>query len=234
MASRSSTYVKSLASGKITENQPRHPTSRAVINLPIRDLPKVHVMHIDQLIEQAKLHSNDPQAHPSVTVTSDWTQGRTLYGGISAALVYAAVKERVAADRVMRSFTCNFIGPLNADSPFRIDVEVLREGKNASQVIAKAIQDDKVAVLCQVCFGVGRKSKVAVENTDTHDMALPNKAKFIPQIPKITPKFLRHFDLSVDQGKMPFAGSKQSIIHGWMRYTKNSRSLYRCPLNRPY
>lgn len=182
-------------------------------------------MTIDQLIAAARQHSlNDPE-HANLTIPQEWTQGRTAFGGLSAALVYEAIKARVADDRVMRSFNCNFVGPLEADVPFEIQVEVLREGKNASQILAKAIQNDKVAVLCQVCFGVGRSSKIKVDNQHQHGMKLPEKAKFIPQIPKITPKFLRHFDLAMDEGGLPFTGSKVSRIHGWMRYTKPPESI---------
>lgn len=182
-------------------------------------------MTIDQLISAAVLHVQQPELHPTLSIPSDWSQGRTVYGGMSAALVYCAVKQKVAPDRVMRSFSCNFVGPLEAETPFSIEVDVLREGKNASQVQARAIQNSKVAVLCQVCFGVGRTSKVRVKNEDTHQMTLPNKAKFIPQIPKVTPKFLRHFDLAIESGNLPFTGSKKSQIFGWMRYKKTTESI---------
>lgn len=182
-------------------------------------------MLIDELIQAAKVHSQDPTAHEHLIVPKDWSQGRTVYGGLSAAMVFAAIQEQVSDDRVMRSFNCNFVGPLNAEQPFKITVEVLREGKNASQVLARAIQDDKTAVLCQACFGVERDSKVAVLNNDTHGMTLPKKPKFIPQIPKVTPKFLRHFDLAMDDGGWPFTGSKQSHVHGWMRYKETPAAI---------
>ncbi len=174
-------------------------------------------MNLNQLIELAKQHSIAPSSSPSISVPADWTQGRTVFGGLSAALVFAAIKRQVNSDRVIRSITFNFVGPLEYKLPFTIEVDVLRQGKNATQVIGKALQGGKVAVLCQACFGVARKSKINVENQQSHGMQLPKKPKFIPQIPKVTPKFLRHFDLAMDQGSLPFTGSKTSKIHGWMR-----------------
>jgi acyl-CoA thioesterase II len=176
-------------------------------------------MQIDELLNLAKQHINAPEDHPSLSISSDWAQGRTAYGGISAALVYAAIKEKVSTDRVLRSFTCNFVGPLSTGEPFDISVEVLRQGKNATQVLAKAVQEDKICVLVQACFGVARASKIKVENHDRHEMPPPAKAKFLPQIPKITPKFLRHLDLAMDDGSLPFTGSKKSHLYGWMRYS---------------
>ncbi|MFT4994354.1 MAG: acyl-CoA thioesterase, partial [Paraglaciecola sp.] len=83
-----------------------------------------------------------------------------------------------------------------------------------------AMQNGKVCALVQACFGVARQSKIHVKNYDKHAMLLPKKATFLPQIPKITPKFLRHFDLAIVDGGLPFTGSKKSHLHGWMRYSE--------------
>ncbi|GAA0347861.1 acyl-CoA thioesterase II [Bowmanella denitrificans] len=174
-------------------------------------------MHIDELIQQAQ----DSQQHnTSITVAKSWTQGRTLFGGLSAALLYTAARQQVRSDSILRSLTTNFIGPLLPDTPFHIETEVLREGKNVTQVIAKAIQNQQVAVFSQVCFGIARASKIQVENTRQHNMPLPAKPKFIPQIPKVTPKFLQHVDLALIDGGMPFTGKKQSNTYGWMRFSQ--------------
>lgn len=177
-------------------------------------------MTLDQLIESAKQHCRDVKSTTSISIPSDWTQGRTVFGGLTAALIYSAIKDQVSQDRTIRSLNFNFVGPLESKSPFVIEVDILRQGKNVTQVTGKAIQDDKVAVLCQACFGVPRKSKISILSESKHQMKLPKKAKFIPQIPKITPKFLRHFDLVIDQGSLPFTGSKLSNIDGWMRLSE--------------
>ena len=182
-------------------------------------------MTIDELLASAVLHSQDPEQHPTLMIPGDWSQGRTSYGGISAAMVYAAMQAKVTDDRLLRAFNCNFVGPLNVDEPFRIDVEILRQGKSASQVLARAIQNEQVAVLCQASFGVARKSKIKVENRLEHGMSLPKKPKFIPHIPKVTPKFIKQFELAVVEGKLPFMGAKTSHIHGWMRYKNTPASF---------
>jgi acyl-CoA thioesterase II len=182
-------------------------------------------MHIDELIDLTRQYINTEENRPMLSISKDWTQGRTAFGGISAAMIYTAIKEKVTEDRVLRSYTVNFVGPLNPDQPFDIEVEILRQGKNATQAIAKAIQDGKVAVLCQACFGVARESKIEVKNTDKHTMPFPQKANFLPQIPKVTPKFLRHLDLASIEGGLPFTGSKKSHIHGWMRFTKAPQKI---------
>jgi acyl-CoA thioesterase II len=175
-------------------------------------------MHIDTLLnsvtQQTKSNINDIK----LTVQSNWEQGRTLYGGISASLVYQAMREVVDPEKVMRSLSTNFIGPIKADSEFSIIVEVLREGKNVTQVVGRIEQDNKVALMSQASFGIARQSKVNISNPLQHNMDYPQKPSFMPKIPKVTPKFLGHFELSQAKGGLPFTGKKDSDIHGWMRF----------------
>ncbi|GAC14195.1 acyl-CoA thioesterase [Aliiglaciecola lipolytica] len=182
-------------------------------------------MTIDELLEKAVAHSQDAENHPNMTIPKQWGQGRTVFGGLSAAVAYMAIKQKIPEDRVMRSFNCNFVGPLTVEEPFEIQVEILRQGKNATQALGRIVQNQKTSLSCQVCFGVGRKSKISVENSDIHDMPLPKKAMFLPQIPKITPKFLRYYQLSSVEGGLPFTGSKKSNIKGWMRFKQPPKQI---------
>lgn len=177
-------------------------------------------MHIDTLLDSVKQQTKSGQDNTSLVVANSWTQGRTLYGGISSSLVYQAMREAVDVTKIMRSLTTNFIGPIQADAEFTIAVEVLREGKNVTQVLGRLIQNGKVAVMSQASFGVARESKVHVSNTLQNHMDYPLKPNFTPSIPKVTPKFLGHFDLAKDKGGWPFTGKKESALHGWMRFKK--------------
>lgn len=184
-------------------------------------------MHVDELLDLPLVSatSDNEWIHEDVLVPEDWAQGRTSFGGISAGLIYQAISQHVADDRVLRSFTTNFVGPLNVGTPFSIEIELLRTGKNVSQFIGKAVQDGKVAVFCQACFGVPRESSIRVDNNEQHNMTVPKKGKFIPQIPKVTPKFLRHFDLSIAKGGLPFTRQKEALIHGWMRFKQPPKTI---------
>lgn len=177
-------------------------------------------MHIDALIGavQSVDLANNPTSQFSIPAS--WGQGRTVYGGLSAAILYAAIKDQVANDRPMRSFNANFVGPIIVDEPFTIEIDILREGKNATQVLGKIIQNDKVALVAQVCFAVNRQSKILVENFEHHELAKPKKANFIPRIPGLVPKFLRHLEIKMMEGKMPFSGNKGNKTKGWMRFKK--------------
>ncbi|TDF41626.1 thioesterase family protein [Alteromonadaceae bacterium M269] len=180
-------------------------------------------MHFDQLLD-ATLEATANQSQ--LSINGDWSQGRTVYGGLSAALLYAAIKQQVSSERVVRAFTTNFVGPIKIDEPIAFEVEVLREGKNVTQASGRIIQGKNICLQGHACFGADRESKISVPNTDNHQMVLPKKAKFLPQIPKVTPKFLKNIDLAIDQGGLPFTGRKTSHIHGWMRFKQPPMQIH--------
>lgn len=180
-------------------------------------------MDFEAFVEIASKHKQQPEA--TLTIPKEWSQGRTVFGGLSAALLYTAAKQYISDDRLIRSMTTSFVGPLLCDTTFSIRVEIVREGKNVSQMQVRAIQDEKNCVLVQLCFAKARESKTGVENNEEHNMAVPNKAKFFPKIPKVTPNFLRHFDLSINAGGLPFTGKKSSIYYGWMRFKQAPKAI---------
>ncbi len=94
-------------------------------------------MHIDTLLNSVKQQTKTKDGNIILSVDNEWEQGRTHYVGISASLVYQAMLEAVDTVKVMRSLITNFIGPIEADTEFSIIIEVLREGKNVTQVVGR-------------------------------------------------------------------------------------------------
>ncbi|MBW3696880.1 thioesterase family protein [Vibrio sp. T187] len=172
-------------------------------------------MHIDQLLKQAEECVNNDT---TMTFPESWAQGRTAFGGISAALLYTAMKAKVAANRPLRSLTTNFVGPLLSDTPFSFEVEILREGKNASQLTARLIQNGDVAVIQQASFGVDRFSDIEVTNLDQHGLREPEALPLVPFVPSVTPSFIGNMDLAIEEGAMPYTAQPQSHLNGWMRF----------------
>lgn len=175
-------------------------------------------MHVDTLLNAVKQQAHTADNDIKLTVNNKWAQGRTLFGGISAALAYQAMREVVGSDKVLRSLSTSFVGPIEPNTEFSISTEILREGKNVTQVTARLMQNSKLALLSQASFGIERQSKIHVTNQDQHQMDYPKKPNFMPAIPKVTPKFLNHFDLAKTKGGWPFTGKKDSDVHGWMRF----------------
>ncbi|MCX7552549.1 thioesterase family protein [Marinicella sp. S1101] len=175
-------------------------------------------MQFDEIIKTL-LESDDKQ----VVVDENWAQGRTVYGGLSAAMVFACMQQQVSNNqpnehRPVRYLNYSFIGPLMTAVPIFVEVEIMRSGRSATQLTAKIMQNDRVCVMAQGCFGIARTSKINITDKHNHHMPLPKKGNFLPQIPKVVPKFLRHFEINLQQGRLPFMHSKKDYMHGWMRF----------------
>lgn len=168
---------------------------------------------IDELLASAK-HGEQ------LLVPNHWGQGRTVFGGLSAALLYQAMRNDLAPEREMRAFNVQFIGPLNADEPFTMEVEHLRDGKNVTQLQARIYQHERVSVQAMAAFGQHRESKIRVAARNKDVSSPPEKAMWVPQVPKVIPKFHRHIDWKIDNGGIPFTGSSSADYGGWMRFSE--------------
>ncbi|NVJ48759.1 MAG: thioesterase family protein [Gammaproteobacteria bacterium] len=164
---------------------------------------------------------NNLQTEQPIQLDASWRQGRTLFGGLSAAMVYQATRNDLADPTVpLRVMNVSFIAPVFTDKPVTLTVEHLRDGKNVTQMQARMQQDDHTCVLAQFCFGRSRDSKIVVDKSPQSPLQPLSKPDFLPPIPGVTPKFLQHLQLSTQKGQLPFTGSQDSDISGWMRFKK--------------
>ncbi|ATC97040.1 thioesterase family protein [Pseudoalteromonas tunicata] len=171
-------------------------------------------MLFDQLLSQVDT-ANEKTA---LQFPSNWCQGRTAFGGLSAALLLQAAKKKLTDNFRLLSMSTNFVGPLLAEQDFTIEIEVLRLGKNSCQILAKAIQNEQVCVIAQLCFAKNRASNLAVNNSDIISLGKPNKDHVIGHQTGITPEFFQHIDLNPQQGAMPFSGATSHNLGGWMKF----------------
>lgn len=176
-------------------------------------------MNFNQVVNQLELGLTN------LVIPSSWCQGRTAFGGISAALLYQACRKQVCDSRYLLSINCNFIGPLNADEGFEIQVETLREGKNATQMMARIVQNDATQVMAQICFGKYKESTLTLDNTGEFSLLPPNSKQVIPYVEHITPAFFQHVEISLQQGGMPFSKAPTSHLAGWMRFYEQATPM---------
>lgn len=179
-------------------------------------------MHFDDLIEKAKQCSETGE---HMAIPASWGQGRTVFGGLSSALLYTVMRSHASDERVLRSLNTNFVGPLLVDVPFIFEVEILREGKSVSQLSARIIQNGQVAVFQQGCFGADRDSNINVKNNDNHIMPLPDELPRFSDVAQGAPNYTSHIDLALARGHLPFSSSKDSHTWGWMRFKQAPKQI---------
>jgi len=177
-------------------------------------------MHIDQILEAIQ-----PSTDSTVTVPDTWAQGRTVYGGLTAALVHQQMRQQVMAaqpeqPRPVRYLNFSFIGPLKVNEPIRLETTLLRSGRSATQLMTQVSQEGQICVVAQGCFGIRRDSVISITEQFQHAMKPPKRANFLPQIPGVVPRFLRHMEINMQAGRLPFMRGKLDHLHGWMRLKK--------------
>jgi acyl-CoA thioesterase len=103
----------------------------------------------------------------SVTVPENWMQGRTTYGGFSAALALVAA-QRLGEDLPpLRSATVNFVGPLAGEVEVR--ARVLRRGRNATWIDAEVANEAGIGLTATFVF----MGPVEASTLHLHDVPLP-------------------------------------------------------------
>jgi acyl-CoA thioesterase len=128
----------------------------------------------------------------AATIPDDWMQGRTSYGGFSAALALEAARGAAPDLPPLRSATVNFVGPLAGAVEVR--ARVLRRGRNASWISAEVTSDAGVGLTATFVF----MGPVAASALHLHDVPMPAGIvpldQAVPLPERAGPSFAPNFD----------------------------------------
>lgn len=138
-----------------------------------------------------------------VDVPDDWLQGRTLFGGLQAAIALAAMRS-VAPTAPLRSLQATFIGPVVGGS-IRASAKVLRRGKSATHVEARIVDGDNTLGLYVGVFGLARPSAVTLKPRQ-EPVVSPVPIEY-PYIHGERPPFKQHFTARYLVGGTPYSGA---------------------------
>ncbi len=151
----------------------------------------------------------------AVSVTEDWRQGRTLYGGLSAALCVECAGRSVSELAPLRSAQFSFIGP--AVGELRIVPSVLRRGKTAVFIAVDLFGESGLAVRATLCFGAARASALKYSKIPVPEVPGPEASEpFFADHSAYA--FAKHFDSRLASGERPFSGSKVPEFTQWLRH----------------
>ena len=152
----------------------------------------------------------------SVSVTDDWLQGRTVYGGLAAALCLQGALKSFDALPPLRSAQIAFIGP--ASGALQINPTVLRKGKSTVFVGVDLIGEAGLATRATFCFGAARASAFAHNAMPAPELKAPDSCPdFFRSAPDVL-RFLQHIEGRHVGGSMPFSGSDLPEMHLWLRH----------------
>ena len=148
-------------------------------------------------------------------IPESWMQGRTTYGGLTAALSFQGALELVS-DIPIRSAQVAFVGPVGGDVTIR--PTLLRRGKNTAFVSVDITSETGVAAQSIFAFGLARESSLHFDDMPMPTVRAPEEIDsfFASGTPR--PGFTQNFDMLLATGGRPISGSDETSIGLWMRH----------------
>lgn len=155
------------------------------------------------------------------SIDESWLQGRTAFGGLSAALIVKAMLDFVPTDRRLRSLAVMFVGPVPAGD-HRIVLRELRVGGSVTHIQGEIQCNGEVGATVSAAFGKDRQSAITVAAPDSPTVAEPELCDVFPFIEGLTPTFTQHFDMRMCTGSMPFSGANSADFSMWLRFKESA------------
>jgi acyl-CoA thioesterase len=140
-------------------------------------------------------------------VTEDWTQGRTIFGGLQAALAVRAMRSLVPQAVPLRVLQTSFIAPVPAGT-LSIEAKVLRSGKSVTHVEARIFEQGQTACLAVGIFGDSRQSAIEVRPPKPQTPPVQSATR-MPYIEGATPPFTRQVTMRWTRGVTLFKGATE-------------------------
>lgn len=154
--------------------------------------------------------------HESFSVDSSWGQGRSIFGGLSAALILRKIEHiNVIKDKNLKSLSVNFCNVFESEVPCEIRYEVISSGKSVVQIQGQLLQHNKVKTQILACYAAARNSSIAINAKAAQPKAGMDNTFKIPYIPNVTPNFLQHINSGALNKCIPFSGSEVKEVIGW-------------------
>ncbi len=150
-----------------------------------------------------------------VNIPANWMQGRTTYGGMSAALCYQAVITQHKDLPPLRSAQVNFIGPVGGN--VSIETKVMRRGRSVAYISAEMTGEKGLATHAVFCFGEGRESRLNKDFSVAPNVPnVEQSAEFFKS--GLGPSFASNYDCLLSKGGHPISGSSEHEHYIWVRH----------------
>ncbi|OLF71354.1 hypothetical protein AWH62_12440 [Maricaulis sp. W15] len=157
-------------------------------------------MSLPQILDAAQVSDNTLTAQ----LPDTWMQGRTAYGGLTAAIALDAALRSQPDLPPLRSAQIAFVGPLAGEVV--VKTELLRRGRTAAFIEANVYGDGKLGLKALFVFMIGLES--SIDYAEDARPEVPDFADAAPAMANPDPKFFtghleyRH-GLAIDERHTP-------------------------------
>ncbi|MDE3176311.1 MAG: thioesterase family protein [Pseudomonadota bacterium] len=151
----------------------------------------------------------------AISLPPDWLQGRTAYGGLSAALCLEATLRSFPDLPPLRSAQFCFVGP--ATGALRATAAVLRQGKSTAFISADLDGESGLAARATLAFGAERTPSLNhAEVPAPAGRSLTDSAPYYDWPGK--PNFMNHFEGRLAAGAAPRTPGARPEMLVWVRH----------------
>jgi acyl-CoA thioesterase len=147
-------------------------------------------------------------------IPEDWQQGRTTYGGMTAALCLAAAEHVVPDLPPLRSAQFTFVGP--AGGAVEMKPRLLRRGKSSAFVAVELWAQGALATQATLSFAAARESQYRYRSHPMPQVPAPGTTP--PAFPPGKPKFTQHFETCAAGGQKLVSSAATPEIILWLRH----------------
>ncbi len=152
--------------------------------------------------------------HFTTHVSDDWLQGRSTFGGLSAALCLQTALQAFPDLLPLRSAQVTFIGP--AAGKIDLHAKILRQGRNVTYVEVNMNSERGLATKCVFCFGLHRDSIIQRDTFEAPPAQSPEEySSLFPE--GRGPVFTQHLEQRLVSGEMPVSNSGTADNVAWVR-----------------
>lgn len=148
-------------------------------------------------------------------IGEDWMQGRTAYGGISAALALQAALTGEPGPQPLKCAQISFVGPVAGECT--IEANLVRESKSSRFVTAQVTSDAGFGTHALFTFTGERDSHVDHVRLPMPDVPPPEALESIPDH-ALRPTFARKFDMRPVDGPTLLLGQDKADVLTWVRF----------------
>ncbi|NLY95344.1 MAG: thioesterase family protein [Myxococcales bacterium] len=149
-------------------------------------------------------------------IPDGWQQGRGAFGGVVlGTLARAMIASEPDPARTLRMLSGEICGPVLAEEA-RLEVTVLRRGKNLTNLDARMFQGGEVVARASAGLSTPRSTAGDVRNPPPPARKPIEEALSVTLPSPPAPVFAKHYAFSVT-GPLPFSGGSEPVVHGYVR-----------------
>ncbi len=145
-----------------------------------------------------------------------WSQGRSAFGGLSAAFAITAMNKRVDAQTPLRSLMVSFIAPI-PPGEVQVETHIQRQGKNVTQLSASVFSQGQLCLQAMGVYGRGRPATASPPTDQFNPLPREQGIAFEDHARRL-PSFLSYFEGCWAGGGLPFSGRKETTLDLWARH----------------